>query len=288
MLVVVDFLVKVVALGLVPERRRPSSAWGWLLLIFFLPFVGIVAFLLIGSPFVDSRRRREQAEVDLVIRERSRDLPDALPEGEVRAWLRPALSLGRALGSLPAVAGNDVRLVTGYDDAIRQLTEAVDEAREYVNVEFYILGVGRDDGAVLGRGDPRHRARGDGAAAVRPHRHPAGRWLPRAAPPAGLHGGRVARDAADPPPARTLAPARPAQPPQDRGRGRRPGVHRVAEPDRRRLPPARRPAVDRADGARARPGGALAQRGVRHRLVRRDPRAARPPVRPARGGPAHR
>ena len=139
MLVVVDFLVKVVALGLVPERRRPSSAWGWLLLIFFLPFVGVVAFLLIGSPFVDSRRRREQAEVDLVIRERSRDLPDALPEGEVRAWLRPALSLGRALGSLPAVAGNDVRLVTGYDDAIRQLSEAVDEAREYVNVEFYIL-----------------------------------------------------------------------------------------------------------------------------------------------------
>ena len=153
-LVVLDFLVKVVALGLVPERRRPSSAWGWLLLIFFLPFVGIVAFLLIGSPFVDSRRRREQAEVDLVIRERSRDLPDAVPEGEVRAWLRPALTLGRALGSLPAVAGNEVRLVTGYDDAIRQMSEAVDGARELRQRRVLHPRVRRDDRAVLGGGQP--------------------------------------------------------------------------------------------------------------------------------------
>jgi cardiolipin synthase len=137
---VVDFLVKVVALGLVPQNRRPSSAWGWLLLIFFLPFVGVVAFVLIGSPFVDSRRRREQAEVDEVIRERARDLPDAVPPGEVRGWLRSALALGRELGSLPAVAGNRVDLLPEYDEAVAAMTRAVDGARDFVNVQFYILG----------------------------------------------------------------------------------------------------------------------------------------------------
>lgn len=136
---VLDFVVKVVALGLVPQDRRPSSAWGWLLLIFFLPFVGVVVFLLIGSPFVDGRRRREQAEVEQVIRERSRDLPDAFPSGEVRRWLRSALVLNRRLGSLPAVAGNRVDMVPGYDDAIAQMARAVDEARDFVNVQFYIL-----------------------------------------------------------------------------------------------------------------------------------------------------
>lgn len=140
LLVVVDLLVKVVALGLVPEGRRPSSAWGWLLLIFFLPVVGIVAFALIGSPFVDRRRRREQAEIDLVIRERSRDLPDALLGGGLPDPVRAAVSLGRRLGSLPAVAGNHVELVTGYDDALARMTAAVDAARDHVNVEFYVLG----------------------------------------------------------------------------------------------------------------------------------------------------
>ncbi len=139
LLVVVDFLVKVIALGLVPERRRPSSAWGWLLLIFFLPYVGILAFVLIGSPFVDRRRRREQAEVDLVIRERSSDLPDAVPSGEVRRWLRSALRMNRELGSLPAVSGNRVELLTGYDEAVTAMTEAVRGSHDYVNVAFYIL-----------------------------------------------------------------------------------------------------------------------------------------------------
>jgi len=139
LLVVVDLLVKVVALGLVPERRRPSSAWGWLLLIFFLPVVGIVAFALIGSPFVDRRRRREQAEIDLVVRERSRDLPDALHVDELPEAVRPALALGRELGSLPAVGGNAVDLLAGYDEALEQMTAAVDAARRHVNIEFYIL-----------------------------------------------------------------------------------------------------------------------------------------------------
>jgi phosphatidylserine/phosphatidylglycerophosphate/cardiolipin synthase-like enzyme len=52
----------VVALGLVPEGRRPSSATAWLLLI-----VGLLAFWLIGSPFVDRGRRRQQAAAGEVI-----------------------------------------------------------------------------------------------------------------------------------------------------------------------------------------------------------------------------
>ena len=40
-LIVLDFAVKALALGLVPERRQPSSAMAWLLLIFFLPGFGI-------------------------------------------------------------------------------------------------------------------------------------------------------------------------------------------------------------------------------------------------------
>ena len=66
-LYLLDLAIKVVALGLVPEGRRPSSASAWLLLILFLPIVGLLAFLLIGSPFVDRGRRRRQAAAGEVI-----------------------------------------------------------------------------------------------------------------------------------------------------------------------------------------------------------------------------
>ncbi len=38
------FAINVIALGLVPERHRPSSAMAWLLLIFFLPGFGLLMF----------------------------------------------------------------------------------------------------------------------------------------------------------------------------------------------------------------------------------------------------
>jgi cardiolipin synthase len=43
-LYLLDLAIKLIALGLVPEGRRPSSATAWLLLILFLPVIGLVAF----------------------------------------------------------------------------------------------------------------------------------------------------------------------------------------------------------------------------------------------------
>jgi Phospholipase_D-nuclease N-terminal len=66
-LYLLDLGIKIVALGLVPEGRRASSATAWLLLILFLPLIGLLAFWLIGNPFVDRGRRRRQAAAGQVI-----------------------------------------------------------------------------------------------------------------------------------------------------------------------------------------------------------------------------
>ncbi|MBR7513465.1 PLDc N-terminal domain-containing protein, partial [Mycobacterium tuberculosis] len=59
--IVIEYIVKIIAIGVVPENRRPSSSSAWLLLILFLPIVGIPLFLLIGSPYINRRRARIQA-----------------------------------------------------------------------------------------------------------------------------------------------------------------------------------------------------------------------------------
>lgn len=137
-LIVLDFSVKAVALGLVPERRQPSSGMAWLLLIFFLPGVGILLFLLLGSSYVPRRRRRIQAQAGLIVMQNN-----IYPELPARAtgptWLGATTTLNAKLGWLDPVAGNRIQLYPDYEASIAVMAEAVEQAETFVHVEFYIV-----------------------------------------------------------------------------------------------------------------------------------------------------
>ncbi|MFD0484197.1 cardiolipin synthase [Kineococcus sp. GCM10028916] len=139
-LVVLDYVVKVVAVGTVPENRKPGSSSAWLLLILFLPIVGLPLFLLLGSPYVTGRRHRLQQQVNQVIAERVEDLP-SLPPGLVAdAHLASLLGLNRRLTSLPCVSGDHRRLLPD-GEFVGALAAAVATAERSVHVEFYIAAL---------------------------------------------------------------------------------------------------------------------------------------------------
>ncbi|WP_328293173.1 cardiolipin synthase [Kineococcus sp. NBC_00420] len=139
-LVVLDYVVKVVAVGTVPENRKPGSSSAWLLLILFLPIVGLPLFLLLGSPYVTGRRHRLQQQVNQVIAERVENLP-SLPPGLVAdAHLASLLGLNRRLTSLPCVSGDHRRLLPD-GEFVGALAAAVATAERSVHVEFYIAAL---------------------------------------------------------------------------------------------------------------------------------------------------
>jgi cardiolipin synthase A/B len=138
-LYLLDLAIKVVALGLVPEGRRPSSATAWLLLILFLPVIGLVAFWLIGSPFVDRGRRRQQAAAGEVISAALTTETDDLLPVPAGSTLNTLVVLNRRLGWLPAVGGNKAELFSNYDESIAVMAREVRTAERYVHVEFYIM-----------------------------------------------------------------------------------------------------------------------------------------------------
>jgi cardiolipin synthase len=74
-----------------------------LLLILFLPVIGLVAFWLIGSPFVDRGRRRQQTAAGEVISAAlTAEGNDLLPV-PAGSTLNTLVVLNRRLGWLPAV-----------------------------------------------------------------------------------------------------------------------------------------------------------------------------------------
>ncbi|MGX6448135.1 cardiolipin synthase [Patulibacter sp. S7RM1-6] len=136
---VVGFVVRVAAVIVIPPGRRPTSAMAWLLAIFFVPYVGVIAFLLIGNPKLPKHRRRKQREVNRLILERTAGM-DAVPDEDPGPpWLASIVRLNRHLGAMPIVTGNAAELIEDYDASLAAMTAAVENAREYVHCEFYIV-----------------------------------------------------------------------------------------------------------------------------------------------------
>jgi hypothetical protein len=134
-LVITDFIIKIVAIGLIPRDRKPS-AMAWLILILAVPFAGFFLFLLLGRTNVGAGRLARQREADDAMRAATERLPVSPVEGPV--YLGSMATLNRRLGSLPFQGGNLVELVPGYTDAVDGMTEAVRGATTTVEVEFYI------------------------------------------------------------------------------------------------------------------------------------------------------
>ncbi|MFL6046006.1 MAG: cardiolipin synthase [Propionibacteriaceae bacterium] len=134
----IELTIKIVALGTVPSNRRPSSSIAWLLLIVVTPLLGLVLFLLIGSPFVRGRRAKIQAEADQVITERTASMPDVPPGADLPVGVDSLLRLNRRLSYLPCVTGVSHGLFGDYNASIQAMADAVKEAQRRVHVEFFI------------------------------------------------------------------------------------------------------------------------------------------------------
>src|SRR5215472_14804313 len=58
-----EWTIRLTMLVVVPFRRTPAAAKGWLLLIFFEPWIGLLLYLLIGRARLPRRRREQIAKL---------------------------------------------------------------------------------------------------------------------------------------------------------------------------------------------------------------------------------
>jgi cardiolipin synthase len=132
-------IVILLAAFVISANRKPSSAIAWLLIVIFLPVVGIGFYLLVGTAKLPKERRDKQQYVTDQLVARSRD---SLLTGRSTTWpdwLPTLVTLNRNLGALPMVANNTVDLITDYDTMIKTIADEIDTATDYVHVEFFIL-----------------------------------------------------------------------------------------------------------------------------------------------------
>jgi cardiolipin synthase len=139
--IVAEWAIRIVMLVVVPFRRSPDAAKGWLLLILFEPAIGLALYLVFGRRRIPAWRLQRAAEFALLAKPvyaRLAAHPNVFhPEQD--AGVAPAVHLAEKLGELPILGGNTVDILADYTEIVDRLVADIDAARSHVHLLFYIV-----------------------------------------------------------------------------------------------------------------------------------------------------
>jgi cardiolipin synthase A/B len=140
-----EWIIRVVMLFVVPRKRTPNSAMAWLLVVFFLPWPGLILYLMLGRYRLPRRRIEQHGEFLEALRAADQRLAGDpnITHPEIGLHAQEAVKLAEKLGYMPILGGNDVELIAATEDFIDKLLADIDAARQHVHLLFYIFA---DDG----------------------------------------------------------------------------------------------------------------------------------------------
>jgi cardiolipin synthase len=141
-----EWVIRLAMVVIVPFRRTPTAAKGWLLLIFFEPWIGLLIYLLIGRAKLTRAQREQLARLPGAMAgvfARLINHPHVF-HPEVSPPLSQAVTLAENLGGMPILGGNAVELLVDYDGTLARLIADIDGAQHHVHLLFYIIA---DDSA---------------------------------------------------------------------------------------------------------------------------------------------
>ncbi|GAA1410794.1 cardiolipin synthase [Glutamicibacter uratoxydans] len=137
-LIGLQIIIGLAATVAISLRRKPSTAIAWIMAIVLIPYVGFMAFLLIGFGRLPRKRRDKQKAVNDFMHNTS-GLEVYKSKVDEPEWLKPVVAMNDKLGALPMVHSNSAYLIQGYEESLETMVEEIDKAENFVHIEFYIF-----------------------------------------------------------------------------------------------------------------------------------------------------
>lgn len=136
----IDLAIRLIALGIVPKRRRASTSTAWLLLIFLWPVVGVPLYLFFGSWWaMGTALRSDPAAHQLVkgILRGSKGGESAPVNDGMDERAASLMRLNQKQTSFPPSHGCVLQLLGDTDQAFEAMAREVDQATHHVNVLYF-------------------------------------------------------------------------------------------------------------------------------------------------------
>ena len=126
------------------QRRNPTTVWAWLLLLYFIPVLGFVLYLILGQNFRRERMfkmKEIEGEIKYAVRRQEESIYRKklrLRDPELDRFKRLILyNLNEAEAVL--TDNNDIRIFTDGREKFQALLSEMDRARNYIHVQYYII-----------------------------------------------------------------------------------------------------------------------------------------------------
>lgn len=156
-------IVVLLTIRIISKRHPASVSLAWFVILLFVPYIGALAYLVIGEHRLGARRAARAQELNRRAQDRIGRLDEAAPVDEARLGpMRAALHrLGCVAVGYPAVGGNELELIGDCEETLRRMIADIDSARRSCHIEAYIWSEG---GLADELADALVRARGRGVA----------------------------------------------------------------------------------------------------------------------------
>lgn len=134
-------IAMILAIRIINHRLAVGTSLAWLFILFFLPYVGIVAYLLFGESSLGKKREKKSKEIRIFYQ--------AFVQKHMADILEAPLKIDARFDNMSKVAsiktnffardGNNIELLAGAVDVFAAMKADIENAKETCLLEFYII-----------------------------------------------------------------------------------------------------------------------------------------------------
>ena len=126
------------------ERRDPKTVWTWLLVLYFIPILGIFLYFIIGYDFHKRQMFRtkeiEDAMYSAVRGQEESIFRDEFAPGDPRLRkFSDTVLMNLEAADAVYTADNDVEIYTDGKEKFRALYEEIEKAEKFIHIQYYII-----------------------------------------------------------------------------------------------------------------------------------------------------
>ncbi|WP_445682988.1 cardiolipin synthase [Solibacillus sp. FSL K6-4121] len=127
------------------ERKKPSSTWAWLLVLFFLPFVGFFLYLLLGRQLRKKHLFRWDGRKDIGIEQLINYQIEAIENNELELRTEHIKNYSHLIymnlktNNAVLTQDNDVKIFDDGSDKFEALISDINHAKNHIHIQYYIF-----------------------------------------------------------------------------------------------------------------------------------------------------
>jgi cardiolipin synthase len=140
-ILVADWGLRLAMLPIILSRQRSSTAaLAWMVVVFFMPWLGSILYFLFGEIRLGKRRLAHYSRhADTSVLKHATPVLQKVVRPEVVGLGKVVSRVAEHLGAMGPLGGNHVEPITDTDEFIRLLIERIDAAERHVHLLFYII-----------------------------------------------------------------------------------------------------------------------------------------------------